>query len=258
VLDPDQLNNLLPGNGLHAGFWFQSMHMTWDAAEIRACIDAPMQAVADPSMVGWVAASHDEVRPPTRFGGGDEGRERSLALSTILFGLPGLPLLYQGEELGLLEGVVPNHLRADPVGADVTASRDGCRTPMPWTGDGPSMGFSTSESTWLPMGGRTLEDTAEWQMSQPRSWFACYKELIMARRANPGLVTDPFVWLDLEPSMLGYQRGELVVVANVGELPTTLNLSGSIEYSTHGHVGQVANPVMDPGEAMFLKVEAQQ
>ena len=81
-------------------------------------------------------------------------------------GLGGLPFIYQGEELGLGDGFVPPEARADPVGSDVTQSRDGCRTPMPWD-DGPQHGFTTNPEPWLPLGGRTTADTAAHQRRTP-------------------------------------------------------------------------------------------
>ena len=57
-----------------------------------------------------------------------------------MLALPGGAYVYQGEELGLEEVLdLPDELREDPTfhrteGAQ--KGRDGCRVPLPWSGDG--------------------------------------------------------------------------------------------------------------------------
>ena len=68
--------------------------------------------------------------------------------------LKGTIFLYQGEELGLPQADVPRDRLRDPFAIaayDGGAFRDGARTPIPWTADGPSAGFSTVGETWLPV-----------------------------------------------------------------------------------------------------------
>ena len=255
VTDPEDFADLLPGDGLHAGFWFQPMHIEWNAKAIRDALATPLRFVSPDVSVGWVASSHDEIRPPTRFGGGERGRNRSLAFTTLLFGLPGIPFLYQGEELGLVEGVVPEDLRQDPVGADVTLSRDGCRTPMPWA-DGPNFGFSDAAATWLPDGGRTVADTAEAQTGQPGSWFERYRELIAVRRNNVARGTDAVVWDDTSDHLVSYRRGPMAVVANAGERPQPIGVTGTVLFATmtDRQVGAPVGPasLIRPDEAIIV------
>lgn len=48
---------------------------------------------------------------------------------------------------------MPDDVRQDPTfhatQREVTG-RDGCRVPMPWTHDGPSLGFGPGDHPWLP------------------------------------------------------------------------------------------------------------
>lgn len=210
VLDPGDLGFLLPGDGLDAGFWFGLMHVDWDPVALRQAIQGPLDA-GGPAVVGWAIASHDEPRPVTRFGGGELGRARALALSTLLFGLPGLPFLFQGEELGLPDGEVPAELKQDPIGS----SRDGCRTPMPWVPGAPNLGFS-SGTPWLPMGARTDADTAVVQARTDDAPFASYRRLIAWRKRQPDLSGAAVEWLDSSSDVLAYRRGSIVVAANLG------------------------------------------
>ncbi|MET3176858.1 UNVERIFIED_ORG: glycosidase, partial [Arthrobacter sp. UYCu721] len=98
-------------------------------------------------------SNHDVVRHSSRFGyngsgprDGDGigpadpqpdtalGRRRAAAASLFMLGLPGAAYLYQGEELGLPDGIdIPEHLRQDPTFARTGGARlgrDGCRVPL--------------------------------------------------------------------------------------------------------------------------------
>ena len=136
---------------LHQAFNFTVMKAEWGAKELRSVVEQALEAFSPGT---WVLSNHDLVRHVTRYGGGDLGRRRGLAVSALLFGLPGSPYLYQGEELGLDESDVPADRREDPMflrtdGAE--PGRDGCRTPLPWTAEPPGFGFTTGEP-WLPFG----------------------------------------------------------------------------------------------------------
>ncbi|MGI9611307.1 MAG: alpha-amylase family glycosyl hydrolase [Acidimicrobiales bacterium] len=228
VLEPDRLAEMIRGDGLHVGFWFKPMHVEWSPDQLRAVIAEPLETIADPRTIGWVASSHDEMRPPSRFGGAEVGRRRSMALSTVLLCLPGVPFLYQGEELGLVDGIVAESQRADPVGDDVSLSRDGCRTPMPW-GPGPAMGFSDSTETWLPMGDRSEADTMAWQRKTPGSWLDRYRRLISLRRDEKELRHGAFEWCETASSdVIAFRRGALYVALNAGPAAVALDVGGEI------------------------------
>ncbi|MFV1989131.1 MAG: alpha-amylase family glycosyl hydrolase [Acidimicrobiales bacterium] len=254
VLNADHLARLLSGGGLHLGFWFRPMHVAWDVTQIRAVLREPLESVDDRRSIGWVQSSHDEVRSPTRFGGGDLGRRRSLALSTVLFCLPGVPFLYQGEELGLLESVVSAKFRADPVGADSSLSRDGARTPMTWT-SGTAFGFSSNASTWLPQDGRTVEDAADYQQVHPDSWLRRYTDLITLRREQQDLRGADLEWLDdAAGNVLRFRRGSLVVAVNLGSSPEPAGVDGEVLFSTGARSGEMrVDSLLNPAEAVVLR-----
>jgi alpha-glucosidase len=83
--------------------------------------------------------------------------------------LKGTPCLYQGDELALPEADVPYELLQDPYGITFWPEfkgRDGCRTPMPWTGEAPNAGF-TSGKPWLPVAEPHLALNVEAQDKDP-------------------------------------------------------------------------------------------
>ena len=253
VLEPDRLKPLLAGDGLHVGFWFKTMHIAWSAPEIRAALREPIDAGA--ADIGWIQASHDEHRPATRFGGGEVGSRRSLAFSTLLMGLPGMPFLYQAEELGIEDGAVPPELKADPVGGDdFNAGRDGCRTPVPWSLE-PGEGFSPTAEPWLPSSHDTVVQTVAGQRTDPTSPLHRVRALIALRAGlDP---TAPIDWSDEGATVVAYRRGDLEFVMNTGpEAITFLTEGGTISFSSvdPGRVGQSANGVtIEQDEAVVVR-----
>ena len=200
-----------------------------------------------------MASSLDEDRAATRFGANNTGRQRALALATVLFCLPGLPFLYQGEELGLVNGMVPADQRADPVGDDVTQGRDGCRTPMPWA-PGPTMGFSQTLETWLPTAGRTNNETAAIQRARPDSWFHRYRELVALRRNMPVLHGPSWEWLDLgDCDTVAIRRGQLCVIVNMGDIDLAISVPGTVMFDTHHTIASPTSGfILAPAQAVIL------
>lgn len=249
-----ELAALVPGTGLDVGFWFGLMQVDWDPEALRVALRDPLTAMPDPRSVGWVASSLDEVRAASRLGGGDIGRRRSLALTTLLFCLPGVPFLYQGEELGLLQGFVPPDRRADPVGSDFSLSRDGCRTPIPWE-PGPAFGFSSTVDTWLPDGGRTEADTASVQRGVSGSWFERYRALIQLRRNTPELRHGTVEWFDPpDPDIIGFRRGPFCVLLNAGHRPIEIRQRGSVQFDTHQSLVSSGDLVtLEPDQAVITR-----
>jgi alpha-glucosidase len=77
--------------------------------------------------------------------------------------------------------------------------RDGCRVPLPWSGDAPPFGFSpdgATEKPWLPQppGWRAL--TAERQQGDPDSMLEFYRYALSLRRREAALGDGAMTWLD--------------------------------------------------------------
>lgn len=204
-------------DGLHLSFWFKPLYVDWEPAAVREVLEQATAAI--PGYVGWIQSSHDQPRAVTRFGGGDRGRARALAFATLLIGLPGVPFLYQGEELGLGDVEIPPERVQDP-GAlrQGGAGRDGCRTPMPWSPE-PGLGFTTAREAWLPFGDRADWETVAVQRDDAGSMLHRYRRLIHLRRQTPALHDRRVEWLAEQGPVVAYRRGPVVVAANCGEAP---------------------------------------
>ncbi|HVL97964.1 MAG TPA: alpha-amylase family glycosyl hydrolase [Egibacteraceae bacterium] len=220
LLDIDRLARYVRHqDGLHLSFWFKPLYLDWDPAAIRDVLEHA--AAAAPGHLAWVQSSHDRARAVTRFGGGAVGRARALVFATLLTGLPGVPFVYQGEELGLEDGEIgPEHAQ-DPValrGGPNAKSRDGCRTPMPWE-PGPGYGFTTARRPWLPFGDRTDADTVAVQRADPDAMLHRYRTLVHLRRSRTDLHDRPVEWLFERGPVVAYRRGDTLVAANCGDRP---------------------------------------
>ncbi|MFD0378858.1 alpha-amylase family glycosyl hydrolase [Streptomyces sp. NPDC127112] len=196
---------------LHQAFNFRFLNCPWDPAAMRTVID---ESLAATSAVGapttWVLSNHDVVRHVTRYGGGAQGLARARAAALLMLALPGSAYVYQGEELGLPEVTdLPAEVRRDPAfrrrttaaghgaggagGASAADGqdgqdglRDGCRVPLPWSGDEAPYGFGSGGS-WLPQpeGWGGLSVAA--QTGDPHSTLELYRAALELRRAMPGL-----------------------------------------------------------------------
>jgi alpha-glucosidase len=203
---------------LHTSFNFDYLAAGWDADKMRTSIDA---TVTNHVKVGapptWVLSNHDVIRHATRFSptadakpvtagstfDAARGLRRANAATVFMLGLPGSAYLYQGEELGLPEVFdIPGESRQDPVwkrskGTDI--GRDGCRVPVPWSGDEPSFGFGASKQSWLPQPAHWAALSVERQRADELSTWHLYQRTLRQRRCEPALGDGPMVWLDDAP-----------------------------------------------------------
>jgi alpha-glucosidase len=133
------------------------------------------------------------------------------ALIAILLCLRGTIFLYQGEELGLPDAHVPFERLRDPFAIASYAGesgRDGARTPMPWTAEGPSAGYSSAEDSWLPVdpAHRPLAATA--QEADPTSILNFARRAIALRRASAALRIGAATPAPAPEGVLAFERRE--------------------------------------------------
>ncbi|MEN3308242.1 MAG: alpha-glucosidase [Micromonosporaceae bacterium] len=231
--DPDRFARYLRPDELHTAFNFDFLGCPWEASAVRKVVDdgialhAPVGAPAT-----WVLSNHDVIRHVTRYGRADTrftleyrqfgaacdlalGTRRARAAVLLLLALPGSAYIYQGEELGLFEVEdIPDELRQDPMfhqGNGENLGRDGCRIPMPWSGEAPPFGFSPPGATappWLPQPASWSAYTVAREQGDPESMLELYRRALHLRRAEPSLGDGPLRWLPAEPDALSFARGD--------------------------------------------------
>jgi alpha-glucosidase len=242
------------GDGLNSAFFLEPPRMDWDPAALLA--QARAMHAADPDGVSWVTDNHDRSRSVTRFGGGATGARRSLALTTLFFGLGGTPFVYQGQELGIGDGAIAAGNLADPIAVrNVGAEgRDGTRTAMSWE-PGPGNGFTSGEP-WLPADTRPAEETVAGQRDDPASWLTRYRDLIALRHRHPDFWEAPAEWLATGAAdVAAVHRGSLVVVANLGDTEAGVPLPDGlwqIAFASAGIARVREGLVVAPAEASLV------
>ncbi len=259
--DRERFARYLRPDEMHTAFNFDFMARPWQAKELRDSIDGTLEAHAP---VGapptWVLSNHDVTRTVTRYGREDSsfsfagkrfgrptdlalGRRRARAAALLTAALPGCWYVYQGEELGLPEVEdLPLGALQDPMyyrSGGTDPGRDGCRVPLPWSGETAPYGFSPADATaqpWLPQPADWAGLTVEAEESDPDSMLHLYRRAVQLRRAEPGLGDGPMTWVDVAPDVLAFVRGDVLVAVNLGtepaDLPThqdVLISSGSLE-----------------------------
>ena len=133
--------------------------------------------------------------------------------------------VYNGQELGLPEVELPDAALQDPVwerSGHTERGRDGCRVPLPWSGDTPAFGFSDDPDTWLPMPTDWASLTVQHQSDDPGSTLSLYRQALEIRRSRDELAGSQVDWLDAPPGTLVFRRGALVCVLNAGDQAVVL------------------------------------
>jgi len=204
ILDWDEWASYY-GNGdeLHMPYNFSLVWAGWDAAAIRARIEGLESVLPEHGWPNYVLGNHDEQRLATRY-----GPANAKAAATLLLTLRGQPTLYYGDELAMRETRIPPEQEQDPWGIRVPGlSRDGARTPMPWTSR-PGHGFTgSSVEPWLPFGDDADERNVEVQLADPDSALNLVRSLLELRRTRPSLNRGSMRLLDgMADDVLGYER----------------------------------------------------
>lgn len=200
----------------------------WSPAMLKESVARWHDEVFGRGAYALYLSTHDHPRMiGTLLGSSGEGAEaKSLndaaakAVGTFLHTLPGTPLVYQGEELGMPnanyrspddyrdKGTVSAYKRrtekgekAEEVLASLHArSRDGARSPMHWT-SGENAGFTDGEP-WIPMSPAGREANAEDERRDPSSVFHHYRRLIALRKQSPVPARGDLKMLPLEDDWL--------------------------------------------------------
>ena len=230
VNGPERLSRYVRPDEMHTSFNFDFLKAPWDAAALRAVVDGTLAALAGVGAPAtWVLSSHDETRHVTRFGRASSGartmgfdvagatdtalgRRRARAAVLLMLALPGGAYLYQGEELGLPEVEdLPEEVLQDPTwerSGRTARGRDGCRVPLPWSGQAPPFGFAPDGvQPWLPQPPAWRHLTVEAQHGDPGSMLSLYRAALRLRRSTADLQQGDLAWRDGPADVLDLTRG---------------------------------------------------
>ncbi|WP_331740376.1 glycoside hydrolase family 13 protein (plasmid) [Streptomyces sp. NBC_01005] len=274
---PERLAAYLRPDGLHTAFNFDFLMTDWNAKDLRAVIDdtfAMLGTVGAPAT--WVMSSHDVMRHASRYGRKaarkwvanesyvpagpadlDLGTRRARAAALLTLALPGGAYVYQGEELGLPEVEdLPEAVLQDPVwdrSGHTDRGRDGCRVPIPWSGQTAPYGFSPGDATaapWLPQPADWAPRTVEAQAGDETSMLELYRAALRLRHEHPALGDGTLTWLAAPAGVLAFRREPgFVCVVNLSTEPYQLPEPTSVLLTS----GPIENHLA-PDQAAWLAV----
>ena len=227
--DPAELALFIGQNGFFssmfdfaAACWGGSPKGWYDAKKpgpdnYRDCVFESALRAAGVGFLSNIIENHDEPRGASRYlpeaVSGDPRAQKALAAVQML--LPGLPFLYQGQEIGMTNTVFLSIDAVDDVNtrgeyaAALAAgfppdealarvarwSRDNARTPVQWTA-GHAAGF-TAGTPWMAVNPNYARVNVEAQQGAEGSVLEFYKSLIRLRKNDK--YKEALVWGEFEP-----------------------------------------------------------
>ena len=245
---------------LHLAFNFEFMRQPWSAEAFRRSADLFESVVPAGAWPDYALSNHDTSRARSRYdtGDGETGRRRARVGMLMLLTLRGTPFLYQGEEIGQADGVVPQDRVVD------VAGRDPERTPMQWDAS-PTAGFTTG-TPWLPVGaGAATGENAAAQAGDADSMLAFTRRAIWYRKASAALRWGRYAPLDVGDGVFAYQRdaGEerLVVALDFSGRSRTITLipgRGTVALATdrarEGEVVDAGSMLLPADEGIVVRL----
>ena len=166
-----------------APFNFEGLELAWEAAPWRKFLrrfHKALEQFSPACIASYAFGNHDKPRLASRL-----GPEASRAAAVMLLTLPGMSFVYNGDEIGMVNGVIPPDAVQDPSTQNATG-RDPERTPMQWSAE-QNAGFSVAQNTWLPVNTNYPQLNVETLTGQPDSLLNLYRKLGKLRGASPAL-----------------------------------------------------------------------
>jgi alpha-glucosidase len=246
-----------------APFCFEGFELSWEQAGqwtgfLRDYLLALKRVPA--AVPAYAFSNHDRSRLISRLG---EARSRLAAV--LLLTLPGMVFIYNGDELGMRDGVIPPELIVDPGAMDSSNSegRDPERTPLQWSG-GKNAGFSDAAGgTWLPVNSDYQTVNVEAEAQDPGSFLNLYRSLCHLRHDIPALRQGDTEMLETgKPELLGfvrqYGKQAVLVLVNFSDYRVSYQPDRSIDtilLSTHSKPhAELASLTLAPHEALIAQV----
>jgi alpha-glucosidase len=209
-------------NDVGLPFNFEGIHQEWSATSFGAFLHQ-FQSIMEPGDTPiYCFGNHDQDRIVSKY-----GRRKSRMIALMQLTLPGLPTIYNGDEIGMENGeILPHQIRDPSAGQNAMGGRDPQRTPMQWSAS-KNAGFTTGEP-WLPISSSYPEYNVKDEMDDPESYLSLYSMLLHLRRIDRVLIDGSFEVIDIVDDMLVYERAGddrvYFVVMNFSEQPRSVQV----------------------------------
>ncbi len=161
------------------------------------------EATKDNGYISFMTNNHDIPRVNAYLD------ERAVKLvNAFIFTMPGVPFLYYGDEIGMkyINGLVSK---------EGGYHRTGSRTPMQWN-SGKNLGFSSSDTPYLPVDRDADAPTVENQKDNPDGLYKVVTDIIALRHKYDDLHANGELEFHYDEEKLPfyYRRGKLVMFFN--------------------------------------------
>lgn len=242
-------------------FNFGGMWLPWSAKAYGDYIREFQQMIRPTDIEGYCFSNHDQPRIASRF-----GAKQARIVAMLQLTLPGIPTVYYGDEIGMENVPVPEHMRTDMSAQEgIFGGRDPFRTPMQWN-DSANAGFS-AHAPWLPVAANYKQVNVSRQNHSPTSISTLYHHLLQVRNRDETMVKGSYVehLIDDRKNVLVYERAyegmSYIVALNFSGRSRRVRLPYDVHHivmSTHGPAAQHTHKrgwvTLRPYEGMILFV----
>jgi alpha-glucosidase len=218
-----------------APFNFEGLETDYGAKNFRTFIDNFQRMTGSNLRPFYCFGNHDEPRLASRF-----GMAQARLVGLLQLSLPGIPVVYYGEELGMENVIIARGQVRDLFEKHVPGlglGRDPQRTPMQWTGD-IGAGFTTGKP-WLPVARDFTTRNVASETLAPHSSLTMYRRLLELRRSAIFEEGSYVEWEGNDDAIFGFSRenedDKLLILLNMSDHPTICRqeINGEVIYSTH-------------------------
>ncbi len=227
--------------GLHLVFAFDFLAAPYRPEALHGLIARYEVDYPPPDLPALVLENHDRTRSLSRLGG---DLDKARVMATLLLTLRGVPVIHQGQEIGMTNRYIPLAEAIDPIPRVVARwlpesvnrrlserlNRDEVRTPMQWDAT-PGGGFTDDGvEPWLPMNDNHVAVNVASETAKAGSLLEWYRALFRLRHEHPALHDGELrLWPLASPgTVLAYERTKerdhFLVVANLGDAPATIEV----------------------------------
>ncbi len=227
-------------------FNFEGMWAPWGAQSFGKFVSEFQSMLLPEHVPVYCFGNHDQKRLASRF-----GKEQARVVAVLQLTLPGLPVIYYGDEIGMEDGIILPESVHDPVELKtpgIGLGRDPERTPMQWSAE-KHAGFTTG-SPWLPIHANFTATNVTTEFDDEDSILSLYRGLLALRDEYPVFASGHYKELaEGNPDVLVYERSDATtkffVALNFSDVMSRVILpyGGEVIISSH--------PVRKPAITLF-------
>ncbi len=244
--------------------WHECVQLTPE--EIKKLIFKSQGEVPEGCVLANVIENHDEPRGASAFfTDKNHCDERKTMLATAYMLLPGIPFVYQGQELGMTNtayesidiyddvatkdqyqvAIDAGYSPEEALSIVAERSRDNGRTPMHWSAK--AHGGFTNGTPWLKANANYPEINVEMQVNDQGSVLENYKAIIQLRKSEQYIntfVNGSFLpYMEHISNLLAYYRidgeNKILVLCNYQEEETIVPVETEMKSVVYANYGEV-------------------